>query len=109
MVSFTRRGEGDHRDLEATLQQRATAFEPRLSHAERVRGSTDKRSARSCNGPGRCGVWASAPWPVAQPAPQGAHAGSKGSRLKLTVVRTNRAGQSRKPFNSPCSSFLSRV
>jgi len=33
-----------------------------------------KSSVPSCNGPGRCGVRAFAPWPVAQPAPQGAHA-----------------------------------
>ena len=44
------------------------------------------------NGPGRCGVWAFAPWPVAQPAPRGAHAASKGGRLKLTVVRRIGAG-----------------
>ena len=48
--------------------------EPRLSHAERVRGTTAKSSVPSCNGPGRCGVRAFPPWPVAQPAPQGAHA-----------------------------------
>jgi hypothetical protein len=41
---------------------------------------------------GRCGMWASAPCPVAQPAPQGAHAGSPGARLKLAVVRRIRAG-----------------
>ena len=37
-------------------------------------------------------MWAFAPWPVAQPAPQGAHAASKGGRLKLTVVRRIGAG-----------------
>ena len=45
-----------------------------IYHAVRVRGSTAKSSVPSCNGPGRCGVRAFAPWPVAQPAPQGAHA-----------------------------------
>ena len=74
MVSFACGGEGDHRDLAAPLQRGASTLEPRLSHAERVRGSTVKRSVPSCNGPGRCGVRAFAPWPVAQPAPQGAHA-----------------------------------
>src|SRR5262249_40938488 len=64
----------------------------RLSHAERVCGSTAKRSVPSCNGPGRCGVWAFAPWPVAQPALQGAHTGGKGRRLKLAVVRRIWAG-----------------
>ena len=58
----------------APLQRGASTLEPRLSHAERVRGSTVKSSVPSCNGPGRCGVRAFAPWPVAQPAPQGAHA-----------------------------------
>jgi putative ABC transport system substrate-binding protein len=61
--------------------------------AVRIRGSTGKRSDPSSNGPGRCGMWASAPWPVAPPAPQGAHAGSQGAPLKLTVVRRNGAGQ----------------
>ena len=49
-------------------------------------------NAASSNGPGRCGMWASAPWPVAPPAPQGANAGKKGRRLKLAVVRRNEAG-----------------
>ena len=71
----------------------APAFESGLSHADGVRHSAGKRSAPTCNGPGRCGMWAFAPWPVAPPAPQGAHAGSKGRRLKLAVVRRNRAGQ----------------
>src|SRR6185312_14423567 len=93
MVSFACRSESDHRDVAAALQRGAAAFEPRLSHAERVPGSTGKRSVPSCNGPGRCGMWASAPWPVAPPAPRGAHAENKGARLKLTVVRRNGAGQ----------------
>ena len=87
MVSLACRSHGDHRSVAASLQRRASAFEPRLSHAERVCGSTAKRSVPSCNGPGRCGVWAFAPWPVAQPALQGAHTGGKGRRLKLAVVR----------------------
>src|SRR5215469_13733585 len=95
MVSFARRGENHHRILAAALQRVASALEPRLSHAERVRGSTGKRSTPSSNGPGRCGMWASAPWPVASPAPPGAHAGSQGARLKLTVVRRNGAGHAR--------------
>jgi putative transposase len=67
--------------------------EPGLSHAHGIRHPTGKRNAPTCNGPGRCGMWAFAPWPVAPPAPQGAHPGSKGRRLKLAVVRRNRAGQ----------------
>jgi hypothetical protein len=94
MVSVTRRGEGDHRSMAAALQRSASAFEPRLPHAERVRGSTERRSVPSCNGPGRCGMWAFAPWPVAPTTPRGARAGSKGRRLKLAVVRRIGAGQS---------------
>src|SRR5262245_14684645 len=96
MVSLACRSHGDHRSVAASLQRRASAFEPRLSHAERVCGSTAKRSVPSCNGPGRCGVWAFAPWPVAQPALQGAHTGGKGRRLKLAVVRRIWAGQVRR-------------
>jgi hypothetical protein len=48
---------------------------------------------RHATGQGRCGVWASAPWPVAQTAPRGAQPASKGSRLKLAVVRRIEAGQ----------------
>src|ERR1700735_2190013 len=56
MVSFACGGEGDHRDLAAPLQRGASTLEPRLSHAERVRGSTAKSRVPSCTGPGRCGV-----------------------------------------------------
>ena len=49
IVSFTRRGEGHHRELASALQCREPAFESRVFDAERVCGSTDKRSARSCN------------------------------------------------------------
>ena len=45
MVPHARRSQGRHRELAAALQCRAAAFEPRLSHAERVRRSTNKRSA----------------------------------------------------------------
>jgi hypothetical protein len=41
-------------------------------------------------GPGRCGIWAFAPRPVASPAPQGATAASKGARLKLARVQKSR-------------------
>jgi hypothetical protein len=51
-------------------------------------------------------MWASAPWPVAPTASQGAPAESKRSRLKLTVVRTIRAGHI-----SPCCNhdFLNEI
>jgi hypothetical protein len=108
VVSIARRGEGGHRNMAAPLQRSASAFEPGLSHAERVRGSAGEHSAPSSNGPGRCGIWASAPWPVAPPAPQGAQAGSKGRRLKLAVVRRNEAGHSRALFRSPSGRRLAR-
>jgi hypothetical protein len=60
---------------------------PGISHTERVRGSTSKRSASSGNGPGRCGIGAFAPRPVAPTALRGNIEQTKGRRLKLTVVR----------------------
>jgi hypothetical protein len=68
-----------------------TAFVAGCPGLERVRGWTGKRSTPSSNGPGRV-IWASAPGPVAPTAPQGAHAGTQGVRLKPTVVRRIGAG-----------------
>src|SRR5919198_5146493 len=93
MVSFTRRGEGDHRSMAAALQRSASAFEPRLSHAERVRGARNKHSAPSGNGPGRCGTWGLRVPARCSTVPSGTKAASEGSRLKLAVVRRIRAGQ----------------
>jgi Bacterial extracellular solute-binding proteins, family 3 len=42
--SFARRGKGSDRRMAATLQRGTSAFEPRLSHAERVRGIPGYRS-----------------------------------------------------------------
>jgi hypothetical protein len=56
MVPITRRSESDHRSTVA-LQRSAAAFEPRLSHAERVRRTARATSARFSNGPVRCGTW----------------------------------------------------
>src|SRR4051794_18116406 len=109
MVPLARRGESDDRDLEATLQRSPTTFEPRLSHAERVCGSTDKRSAPSCNGPERCGIGAFAPRPVAPTASREAKEASKGRRLKLTVVRTSRAGHSTQFSFARCGAGVSSV
>jgi hypothetical protein len=53
---------------------------------KRVRGPRSNSSAPQCNGPGPAVYGASAPRFVAQPA-AGTNAASKGSRLKLTVVR----------------------
>ena len=82
------------------LQRGASAFEPRLSHAERVRGSRSKTSAPSCNGPGRCGIWGLRAPARCSTVPAGTNAASKGSRLKLTVVRRNRAGQGVTTFDA---------
>ena len=54
-----------------------------------ARGATP--APPQCNGPGRRGIWASAPRLVAQPSPW-TNAASEGSRLKLTVVRRIWAG-----------------
>src|SRR5271168_5313347 len=86
------RGKDHHRNLAAALQCGGSTFEPRLPYAKRVRGSPSKRSVSHGNGPGRCGIGAFAPRPVAPTAPRGANAAIKGGRLKLTVVRKNWAG-----------------
>jgi hypothetical protein len=87
------RAEGVNRKMAAALQRDSSTFEPGLSHAERVRGSSSKASAPSCNGPGRCGVWGLRAPARCSIAPPGTNAASRDSRLKLTVVRRNRAGQ----------------
>src|SRR4029077_8050961 len=94
MVSFARRGKGSDRRMAATLQRGTSAFEPRLSHAERVRGSRSNSSAPSCNGPGRSGIRGLRAPARCSSVPAGTNAASKGSRLKLTVVRRIWAGQS---------------
>jgi hypothetical protein len=45
MVPLACRSESDHRELAAALQRGASAFESRLSDAERVCGAIDRRSA----------------------------------------------------------------
>ena len=92
MVSFARRGEGSDRRMAATLQRGTSAFEPRLSRAERVRGSRNKASAPPCNGPGRYGIWGLRAPARCSTVPAGTNAASKGARLKLTVVRRTWAG-----------------
>ena len=93
MVSFARRGEGSDRRMAATLQRGTSAFEPRLSHAERVRGSRNKASAPPCNGPGRYSIWGLRAPVRCSTDPVGTNAASKGGRPKLTVVRRTWAGQ----------------
>jgi hypothetical protein len=69
MVPHARRSKSYHRELAAALQRGAAAFESRLSHTERICSSANKKpSTSSCNGPRRCGIWASAPRRVAPPA-----------------------------------------
>ena len=92
MVSFARRGKGSDRRMAATLQRGTSAFEPRLSRAERVRGSRNKASAPPCNGPGRYGIWGLRAPARCSTVPAGTNAASKGGRLKLTVVRRTWAG-----------------
>jgi hypothetical protein len=84
------------RRMAATLQRGTSAFEPRLSHAERVRGSRNKASAPPCNGPGRYGIWGLRAPARCSTVPAGTNAASKGGRLKLTVVRRTWAGQAAK-------------
>jgi putative transposase len=62
-------------------------FEPRLPHAERVRGASSKTSAPSGNGPRRCGTWGLRGPARCATVPSGTNAASEGTRLKLTVVR----------------------
>ena len=93
MVPLARRGQGGDRELAAPLQRGAAAFEPRLSHAGRICAAGNaNRGVSGCNGPGRCGVWGLRAPARCATAPCGATGRNEGSRLKLTLVRRNRAG-----------------
>ena len=74
MVPLAGRGEGGDRELAAALQRGAAAFEPRLSHAGRVRGEDReaRRSVAAGNGAERCGMWGLRAPPRCTTAPQGA-------------------------------------
>ena len=68
----------------------------RLSHAGRVRGQARaaRRNGRPSDGADRCGIWGLRAPPRRTTVPQGANERSnRGGRLKLNVVRRNRAGQ----------------
>src|SRR5207244_5070028 len=96
VVPFQSRSQGRHRKLAPALQQVAPAFEPRLSDTGGVLGEARRASlsVQAGNGPGRCGTWGLRAPARCITVPQGAiDAASEGSRLKLTVVRKNRAGQ----------------
>ena len=93
MVSFARRSEGTDRRMATPLQRGAPSFEPRLSRAQRVRDSRSKTSAPLCNGPGRCGKSGLRAPARCSTVSSGTNAASRGSRLKLTVVRRIEAGQ----------------
>jgi hypothetical protein len=100
MVPQSGRGKGGHRLVARTLQHRPAAFEPRLSHATRLRGEMPKRtsSVRACNGPGRCGTGLRAP-NRRTTAPERAKRNQwEGWLLKLRVVRRTWAGQPRWPM-----------
>ena len=58
-------------DLAAALQRGAAAFEPRLSDAERVRGSRSNSAPRQATGRDAAVYGAFAPRPVAQPPRRG--------------------------------------
>src|SRR5215204_3204573 len=67
---------------------------PTLSHAGHVRAAgSENRGVPRCNGPGRCGVWGLHAPARCATAPCGATGRTEGSRLKITLVRRNRAGQ----------------
>src|SRR3979490_2929958 len=96
MVPFQSRGQDRHRKLAPALQRGAAAFEPRLSDAGRIRRTAQGASfsVRAGNGPGRCGTWGLRAPARCSTASQGASgASNKGRRLKLKLVRRNRAGQ----------------
>src|SRR4249919_3123609 len=95
MVPVTDRGEGADRSVAEALQHGAAAFESRLSHAGRVRGEAReaRRNGRPSDGADRCGIWGLRAPPRRTTAPQGANERSnRGGRLKLNVVRRNKAG-----------------
>ena len=96
VVPLAGRGEGRDRELAPALQRGASAFEPRLPHAGRVRGEDRgaRRSVAAGNGSDRCGMWGLRAPTRCITVPQGASEGStEGGVLKLSVVRRNRAGQ----------------
>ena len=95
MVPFSKRGEGVDRSVAEALQHGAAAFEPGLSHACRVRGRRQdaRRSDPPCDGADRCGTRGLRAPPRRITVPRGANSDcNQGSRLKLNVVRRNRAG-----------------
>ena len=96
MVPLQSRGQDRHRKLAQALQHRAAAFEPRLSDTGRIRRQAQGAdfSVHTGNGPGRCRIWGLRAPARCSTAPQGASGTtSKGCRLKLKLVRRNRAGQ----------------
>ena len=85
-------GEGHHRGMVPPLQRSASAFEHRLSHAKRIRGSSSKTSAPQAMG-WDAAVDGAPRRPVAEPPRRGTTAASEGSPLKLTVFQGIRADQ----------------
>ena len=90
---FRSRAEAKVLKMATPLQRGAPSFEPRLSHAQRVRECRSNTSAPSCNGPGRCGTSGLRAPARCSTVPSGTNAAIRGSRLKLTVVRRIGAGQ----------------
>ena len=75
MVPVADRGEGADRSVAEALQHGAAAFEPRLSHAGRVRGQARaaRRSGAPSDGADRCGIWGLRAPPRRITVPQGAN------------------------------------
>src|SRR5207244_2368258 len=82
------------REMAAALQYGASAFELGLPHASAVRGARCQVQRSSGNGPDRCGMWGLRAPARCSTVPPGTSKGrSQGGRLKLKMVRRNRAGQ----------------
>jgi len=98
MVPLARRGQGHHRSLAPPLQRGPPAFKHQLFDAGRVRreASTDQRSSRFRNGPGRCATRGLRAQARCSTVLEGTieRPGDAGS-LNLSVVRRIRAGHSR--------------
>jgi hypothetical protein len=98
LVPLARRGEGCDRILAPALQRDSPSFEPGLFDAPGVHRQAQcaSRNVRAGNGPGRCATWGLRAPARCITVPRGAtEASRRGARLKLTVVRRNRAGHVR--------------
>src|SRR6266853_2996106 len=80
--------------MAAALQYGASAFELGLLDASAVRSARCQVQRSSGNGPDRCGMWGLRAPARCSTVPPGTSKGrNQGGRLKLKMVRRNRAGQ----------------